>query len=221
MGVLGIIKEYSWAFATGLGVTLRLTGIVWTVGLVLGSVLGVAGAWRKRSVGRLVSVGSFMLSGLPIMVLLFWLHYPLQAMLEVVIDPFITAAFALSLVNTLGTAQSVCNALSEFPSQYVMAARVAGLTPHQTLLHIKAPILLRQILPTLLTSQVTMLQATLFASLISVDEIFRVAQRINATIYRPVEIYSALGVFFLLVCLPLNGLALWLKERFTRNLSEA
>lgn len=65
-----------------------------------------------------------------------------------------------------------------------------------------------------------MLHTTLFASLISVEEIFRVAQRINAKIYKPVEIYTALGVFFLLVCLPLNGFALGLKKRYGRNLSE-
>ena len=60
----------------------------------------------------------------------------------------------------------------------------------------------------------------LFASLISVEEIFRVAQRINAQIYRPVEIYTALGLFFLAVCLPVNGLAYWLQKRYTRNISE-
>jgi ABC-type amino acid transport system permease subunit len=67
---------------------------------------------------------------------------------------------------------------------------------------------------------VTILQATLFASLISVDEIFRVAQRINAIVYRPIEIYTALAGFFLLICLPLNGLAYFLEARFTRDLSE-
>jgi ABC-type amino acid transport system permease subunit len=62
-----------------------------------------------------------------------------------------------------------------------------------------------------------MLHTTLFASLISVEEIFRVAQRINAQIYRPVEIYTALGVFFLLVCLPVTGFAFWLKRKYTRD----
>jgi ABC-type amino acid transport system permease subunit len=65
-----------------------------------------------------------------------------------------------------------------------------------------------------------MLQATLFASLISVDEIFRVAQRINARVYRPIEVYTALGVFFLAICLPMNGIALWLRRKYTRDLSE-
>jgi len=68
--------------------------------------------------------------------------------------------------------------------------------------------------------QVNMLQATLFASLISVNEIFRVAQQINSQIYRPVEIYTALGLLFLAICLPLNGLALWLKAKYTRDNSE-
>jgi len=65
-----------------------------------------------------------------------------------------------------------------------------------------------------------MLQATLFASLISVEEIFRVSQRINSTIYRPVEIYTALALFFLAVCLPINLAAAYLKKRYTRDLSE-
>ena len=221
MTLLQIIRQYHEAFADGLLVTLQLAGVVWLSGLVIGSVLGALGANRPKTFGRFVSSGSFLLSGLPILVLLFWLHYPMQSMVNVVIKPFITASFALGLVNSFGVAEAVRNALVDFPSQYVLAAKVSGLTPRETLIHVKAPILFRQLIPVLLTSQVTMLQATLFASLISVEELFRVAQRINATIYKPVEIYSALGLFFLMVCLPLNGLAVWLKARFTRSLSEA
>jgi len=220
MNIVEIIVRYHEAFAKGLAVTVQLAAVIWVSGLSLGFLIGAAGASQPKVFGRIVSVGSFVLSGLPILVLLFWLHYPMQAMMGVVIDPFITAALALGLVNTFGVAECVRNALLEFPQQYVLAAKVSGLTPRQTLVHIKTPILLRQLIPVLLTSQVVMLQATLFASLISVEEIFRVAQRINAMIYRPVELYTALGLFFLLVCLPLNGLALWFKSKFTRNLSE-
>jgi ABC-type amino acid transport system permease subunit len=79
---------------------------------------------------------------------------------------------------------------------------------------------LRQIIPSLLSLQVNMLQLTLFASFISVEEIFRVSQRINALIYKPIEIYTALAILFLIICLPLNGLALWLKKEYTRDISE-
>ncbi len=65
-----------------------------------------------------------------------------------------------------------------------------------------------------------MLHMTIFSSLISVEEIFRMSQRVNAIEYQPVEIYSALGVFFLLISLPINGLALYLKHKYNRNFSE-
>lgn len=221
MTIFQIIGRYPEAFARGLGVTLQLAAVIWASGLGLGSILGVLGAGQPAIFGRLVSLGSFFLTSLPILVLLFWLHYPMQSMLGIVIDPFITASIALGLVNTFAVAEAVRNAIADFPSQYATAAKVAGLSSRETLIHVKAPILLRQLIPTFLTLQVAMLQATLFASLISVEELFKVAQRINAMIYKPIEIYTALGIFFLLVCMPLNGLALWLKAKYTRNHSEA
>lgn len=219
MSVLDILVDYYPAFLRGLAVTLQLSAIVWASGLILGGALGLAGS-RFKTVGLSSRLFSFLLGGIPLLVFLFWLHYPAQAMFNVVIDPFYTAAFTFSVVNIFAVADIVRVALTDFPQQYLTAARVTGLSRRQTVFRIQLPLILRSTLPALLLLQVSMLHVTLFASLISVEELFRAAQRINAQIYRPVEIYTALGVFFLAVCLPVNGLALWLRERFTRNISE-
>jgi polar amino acid transport system permease protein len=217
MSVWDILTNYYPAFLVGLFVTLKLCVIIWGSGLVLGSALALAGIKFPKSVGLPSRGFSFFLGGVPLIVFLFWLHYPVQAMFDVVIDPFYTAAFTLSIVNIFSVADIVRGALNDFPKQYLIAAKVTGLTREQSILF---PLILREVLPPLLLLQVAMLHTSLFASLISVEEIFRVAQRINAQIYRPVEIYTALGVFFLAVCLPINSFALWLKSRFIRNLSE-
>ncbi len=215
-----IIIRYHEGFLKGLWVTLQLASIIWTVGLAGGTLIGLLAARQPTSYGRGLSVAGFILGGLPTLVLLFWLHYPLQAMLHVVIDPFFTAAFCFSMLNILAVAEIVRSAIGDFPKQYVQAAKVCGLSSKQTFWKIELPLILRQCLPALLLSQVGMLHLTLFASLISVEEIFRVAQRINASIYKPIEIYTALGMFFLLVCLPVNGFAYLLKKKYTRNISE-
>lgn len=220
MSVIDILIKYYPAFLNGLSVTLQLSLIIWLSGIVIGSALGVAGNAFRVTVGLPSRFIAFCLSGVPILVFLFWLHYPAQSMFDLVIDPFYTAAVTLAIVNIFAVADLVRGALNDFPSQYITAAKVTGLTFKQTILRIQLPLILRQIIPSLLLLQVTMLHTTLFASLISVEEIFRVAQRINAQIYRPVEIYTALGIFFLMVSLPVNGLAFWLKKRFTRDLSE-
>lgn len=220
MSVFDILIAYYPAFLAGLAVTLQLCAVIWGAGLILGTALGFAG-WRKRLwVGMPSRTISFLLGSVPLLVFLFWLHYPAQAAFDVVINPFYTAAFTLSIVNVFGVADIVRGSLVDFPQQYLTAARVTGLSPQQTFFKIQLPLILREIMPPLIFLQVAMLHTSLFASLISVEEIFRVAQRINAQIYRPIEIYTALGLFFLTVCIPINGFAYWLKWRFTRNLSE-
>jgi len=220
MNVFDIILRYREAFAQGLLVTLELSTITWILGMAAGTILGGLGHRWKRLLGTPLRVLAFVLSGIPFLVFLYWVHYPLQVLLEVVVDPFYTAAAVLSILNIVGVAEVCRAALDNFPGEYILAARVCGLTRRRIFRYIQLPLILRQILPGLLTLQITMLQMTLFASLISVEEIFRVAQRINSTIYKPVEIYSALAVFFLLICLPVNGVALVLRARFTRNISE-
>ncbi|OIO51449.1 hypothetical protein COY93_03540 [Candidatus Uhrbacteria bacterium CG_4_10_14_0_8_um_filter_58_22] len=220
MSVLDIIVTYREGLLVGLLVTLKLCLIIWSSGILLGTVLGYFGSRYREQVGSPTRVLSFVLSGVPILILLFWLHYPLQAMLRVNIDPFYTAAFAISMINIFSVADLVRTSLSDFPSQYSLAAKACGLSRRETFLKIELPIVFRQIVPSLLSLQVVMLQLTLFASLISVEEIFRVAQRINAVIYKPIEVYTALAIFFLIICLPLNGIALFLRNRYTRDISE-
>ncbi|MBI1273787.1 MAG: ABC transporter permease subunit [Alphaproteobacteria bacterium] len=218
--VYNILVTYHQAFFAGLLVTLKLSLIVWGVGISLGAVLGYMGWRHPATVGMPSRIASFVLGGIPILVFLFWLHYPAQAVMNVVIDPFYTAAFTFTVINVFAVADLVRVACADFPQQYILAARVSGMTGKQIAWKIQLPLLVQQLLPGLMLLQVTMLHVTLFASLISVDELFRAAQRINAMIYKPVEIYTALGLFFLAVCLPINGLALALRKKFGRNLSE-
>jgi ABC-type amino acid transport system permease subunit len=183
--------------------------------LVFGTILGVLAVRFRKTLGGAIGVLGAIISAIPVLVILFWLHYPLQAALDVVIDPFYTAVAAFSLVNVFGVAGIVKAGLANFPSQYIVAARVCGLGRRVTALRIVIPLLVGQLIPGLLLLQVTMFQVTLFASLISVDEIFRVAQRVNAEVYRPVQIYTGLAILFLIVCLPLNVFAHWLGKRFS------
>ena len=220
MSVFDIIIRYREGFTDGLFVTLKLAAITWATGLTLGGVIGASAHRWPRAVGLPLRSFAFLLSGVPFLVLLYWAHFPLQTMLHVVIDPFITAASLLSLINIVIVAEVWRTALEDFRREYSLAAMACGMSPGESLRHIQIPLVFRRALPMLLAVQVIMLQMTLFASLISVEELFRVAQRINASIYKPVEIYTALAVFFIAICVPPYLLAFWLRRRFTRDLSD-
>lgn len=220
MTTTDILLRYRQAFAEGLYVTLKLALIAWVAGLLLGTVTGTLASRYKRRVGYPLRAVSFVLAAIPPIVLLYWAHYPLQEALGVVVDPFITASLILSLINVVVVSEIVRTTLDSFRSEYRVAAQVSGLTRLETLRYVELPLIARHAIPTVLAAQVLILQSTLFASLISVEELFRVAQRINSTIYKPIEIYSAVAMFFVIVCLPIYFLAYVLRRRFLRNYSE-
>ncbi len=217
--IVHIIIQYKAGLISGLLVSLALVAIVWLVGLTFGALFGWW-AHQKAGAGYCLKVFWFLISSSPILVILFWLHFPLQTMLGIVIQPFITAAAGLSVINIVFVAAIIKASLDELPEQYFIAGKVSGLSEKEIFTKIKFPLMIRAAIPQLLFLQVAMLQATIFASLISVEEIFRVAQRINSMIYKPVEIYTTLAIFFIAICLPLNWLAYWLKKTYTRNHSE-
>jgi len=217
MSVWQILANYHTAFLQGLGVTVELSAIVWGGGLVLGVPAGAIAARFPRIFGWPFRGVTFIIVSIPVIVLLVWANYPAQEMLGVVIDPFITSAVVLTAVNILAVGDTVRAAMLDFPRGLIDAARVSGLTEGETLRYIQLPLIFRSVSPALLQQQVVMLQATIFASLISVNEIFRVAQRVNAQVYRPVQIYSALAFFFLAVCVPLNAVAHLLNARLRRS----
>jgi ABC-type amino acid transport system permease subunit len=123
-------------------------------------------------------------------------------------------------MNMFAVAEMVRNAIADFPVQYLTAAKVCGLSQKTILLHIQLPLLLRELIPPVLSQQIVVLQASLLTSLIGVDEVFRTAQRLNAVLYQPIPIYTSLAVLLLAICLPLNWAVYRMKKQFTRNLSE-
>ena len=217
---LDILWTYRTGLLGGLIVTLELAALIWGVGIILGTILGLLAQKMPRSFGYPVRIAASFLSAVPALVLIFWAYFPLQMLLGVDIDPFWTAGSTLALLNTISVADIIRNLLTDFPPQYRDAARVCGLSASTTFLRIELPLVIRQAIPSLLLLQVTMLHLTLFASLISVEDLFRVVQRINSSIYRPVEIYSALGLLFVAICLPIQLIAARLQRRFSLTLQE-
>ena len=219
MSILDIIWKYKQGLSVGLLTTFQICSIAWFTGVLLGTVLGAL-SHNKRNIGLITRSLTFVFSSIPFIVILYWIHFPLQVSLGIVIDPFISVTVILVILNVVIVAEIWRSSLDSFDNQFHLAAKVCGLGHYQTLVNIKLPIVFRKALPNLLAAQVLILHMSLFSSFISVNELFRAAQRINSTIHKPIEIYTALAVFFFLLCLPVNLLAFFLHRKYTRDFSE-
>jgi His/Glu/Gln/Arg/opine family amino acid ABC transporter permease subunit len=220
MSSLGLLWAYRQAFLNGLLVTAELLAL----GCALGTTLGITLAWisRKRAL-RLRGVLDVVTLGViavPALVILFWLYYPAQTLLGISVPPFWTAVMALVLMNGATVYRVISDAMKALPRQYIASAQVCGLPSAAILRHITLPLLLRASLPRWVDQQVLVLQTSVFASLISVPEIFRVAQRVNASEYRPIASYTAMAILFAAAAGSGLLLAQRLRRRYERDFSE-
>jgi polar amino acid transport system permease protein len=220
MSPFSVLWEYRDAFAGGFLVTFELL----TLTVAAGTLAGTGLAWlceiSPRFVRTIANGVAFCVSAIPALVLLFWFHYPAQVLLNIVVPPFWTALITLTIINIFAIYRILADAHAEFPKQFVLSALVCGLTPWQVLRHIRLPLLLRASLPRWIDQQVIILQTSVFASLISVEETFRVAQRINSVVYQPVIIYTSMALIFLVTAGSGIVLAGQFRRRFHRDFSE-
>ena len=211
-----LLGTYHEALLSGLMVTLELCLLVWLLGIALGTLLGILGFRFSTSLGLVSSWLSTLVSAVPILVLLYWLYFPLQQILDVDIDPFWIAVLALSLVNIFMVSNVVHDAVAQLPEAYHISAIVSGLSHRTFVRRIQAPLIVRQVIGPILSIQLAMLHSSIFASLINVDDLFRQIQRINALEYKPIELYSALAVFFIGISVPMSLLANRLKKKHSK-----
>ncbi len=204
---------------SGMLTTLTLCVIGWVFGIVLGLIVGIC-ASRFTTLAKILRRVSFCFTALPILIVMVWLHYPAQALLGIVVDPFYTSAFCITLYNSLSVASLTQQVANDFPRHYLEIADGLGIPQLYQLKEIILPILLRQIIPSLLPLQVQVLHLTMFASLISVDELFRMTQRIITREFDPVGLYTLLASLYLGISLPLLMAAEFLRKRFSRELLE-
>jgi len=215
-----ILYQYKNIFLDGLYVTLSLCFIIFPISLILGSFIGLISSKFSNSIGILIRISSILVSSTPILVFLFWMHYPFQYIFNLRIDPFNTSVFVISLVSTFLMSDYVYNSFKNFPTELISTAKVLGLSNLQIAKKIQFPIIFRQLLPQIIILFSFILQATIFCSFISVGELFKKAQELNADIFKPIELYSIVALFFISICLLINLLSLYFKKKYSYDLNK-
>src|SRR3989338_2921298 len=130
MNVFQILANYSPTLLGGLWVTIQIFLLTSVIGIIGGIALGALGA-RYKELGTFVRVFSFVMAGIPLLVILFWFYYPFQTMFDIQISAFTTAVIALSFFNVAAIAEIIRGVLADFPKQYIVVAKMSDLSPQQ------------------------------------------------------------------------------------------
>ncbi len=210
---LAFIRDTFLALLPGVPVTLKLTLVSFLIGCAAALVLALM---RRAPVAPLRWVARayvFVFRGTPLLVLIFLIYYGMgqfRPFLQQVglwgffREPYWCAILALSISTSAYGSEIIRGALSAVPAREVEAARACGMSGLLLYRRIILPIALRQALPAYGNELILMVKATSLASIITLADITGIAARLNADTYRPVEVFIAAGILYLVINLALT-----------------
>lgn len=205
----------------GAGMTLLLTIIAVTNGIIIGTLMGVARVVHNKTINVLSGIYVDFIRSTPLLVQIFMIHYGTPPILGTLfnhgdplpINAFVSALLALSLNSGAYVAEIVRSGIQSLDRGQMEAARSLGMTYRQAMRHIILPQALKRVIPPLGNEFICMLKDSSLVSVIGMEELVRKAQIIVTRSYRPTETWLEVGLIFLVMTIPFTRLVAYLERR--------
>jgi arginine/lysine/histidine/glutamine transport system substrate-binding/permease protein len=190
----------------GVLITLQLTAFSVVLGLIAGSLIGIARLSKILPVRWAARVYIDFFRGTPLLVQMFMIYFGLPALFQQLgftfsLNRLAAAVIALSLNSAAYIAEIVRGSIESIEPGQAEAAQSLGLSSVVTMRYVIFPQAFRRMLPPLGNEFTSLLKNTSLVAVIGFEELFREGQLIVAENYRAFEIYATVAVIYL--CLTL------------------
>lgn len=200
--------------AWGLLLSLELALVAIAVGTVLGLLLALAHVSGGRTVRAAIRVYVECVRNIPLLLLVYLVFYGIPSVVS--LDYTATQSFVmtLSLYSAAYLVEIFRAGLLAVGRGIHDAGRAIGLTAWQRLIHVRLPIMVRIVLPSLSNTFVSLFKDTSIASVLAIPELTYGAQWINFNTFRIIEVYAVVAPMYVVAGYAiLAGLRL-LERRF-------
>jgi polar amino acid transport system permease protein len=200
----------------GLLITLRYTAVTAVLGLLIGLVVAIAQLSRSRLLSYAGRAFVEFFRNIPLLVWLLWSYYALPIFLGIDISKEIAGIVALSLYVASYYAEILRAGIQSIDRGQTDASQALGMSYAQAMRRIILPQAVRRMIPPLSGQTIIQMKNTTLLSVITIPDLLYQAGYISSFTYRPMEVYTAVGVAFLVILVPLTYLARRLEAEAAR-----
>lgn len=213
-GLLLLIGQYPNGPLGGLAITF----IVSVLGIALAFPLGVLMAlaltspikWVRRPVLTIV----YLMRGVPLVMLIFWVYFLVPLMIKQPISGVSTMLITLVLYQASYLAEIVRAGIQGLPGGQAEAARACGLSYMQTMRKVILPQAIYNMIPSMISQFVSTIKETSLGYVISMNELtFAATQVNNILLTKPFQVFFILAMIYFILCFSLTQLARYVEKR--------
>ncbi len=181
--------------ANGLLYTILVTLTCSATGLAVGMLVAAAHRLGGRPLQVLTDIYTYVLRGIPVLVLLFLVYFGLPGF-GLKVPPLAAMALSLGLVAGANLAEVFRGALDAVDPVEILAAQSMGMSRWQIFVYIEMPQMLRFAMPGMVNEFTSVLKYSPFAYTVGIPEITKEAITLTGTTLQGTEIYLAVGVLY-------------------------
>ncbi len=200
-----LINSFGEIFMQGLIVTIPLTIISFTLGLIIALITALVQIADLKVLKQLARFYVWIFRGTPLLVQLYIVFYGLPA-LGIIIDAWPSAIIVFSLNTGAYASETIRAAIEAVPGGQMEAGLCVGMNYFQIMYRIIIPQALRTAFPPLSNSLIGLVKDTSLAANITILEMFLAAQRIAARTFETFALYCEVALVYLLFCTVLTKL---------------
>lgn len=201
----GVLLRYTDEIVEGVLLTLQLSLVAMTIGLLIGLAVAVGGTSASKLVRSLCRTYVEAIRNTPLLVQLFIVFFGLPS-LGIRLSANDAAMVALSINLGAYCAEIFRAGFESVRHAQIEAGRALGLTAAQTFRHVVLFPAIKNIYPALASQFVLLMLATSVVSSIGATELFHQAAFIDSRTYRSFEVYALITASYLVLTLGFRGL---------------
>ena len=194
-------------------ITLGYSSATIFCGLVIGVVAGMLLLSRHWLVRLPVSGFVQLFRCTPLLIQIIWFYYALPVALRITIPAWLAAGMGLTFYMAAFSAEIFRGGIMSIDRGQWQAAKAIGMLPWQVMHRVVLPQATRRMIPPFVNQSVLQLKNTSLLSIVAVPDLTYMAQVFVSETFRPLEIYTSLGVIYLIILYPLQKLAKRLERR--------
>jgi arginine/ornithine transport system permease protein len=216
---------YLAAILGGLGVTLGIAAVSLAVACVFGLAGAVAKLSKSRAARWLAEVYTTLIRGLPELVLMLFIFYGGQILLNSVaeaqgwgyidVPPFAAGTLTIGFIFGAYLTETFRGAILAVPRGQMEAAQAFGMTRGQALRRVLLPQMVRHAIPGFANNWLVMVKATALVSIIGLDDMLHRANMAAAATREPFTFYALIALIYLAITTVSIALLTLLERRYS------
>lgn len=210
----------------GASLTVRLTTVAVSMGILIGTFTGMARLSKHVATRKFAGFYVDFIRGTPLLVQIFLVYMGVPQIVQFlgglflgrsdftfVIPAPIAGMIALSINSGAYVAEIVRAGIQSIDKGQTEAALSLGLTNSQKMRYIILPQAFRRIIPPLGNEFIAMLKDSSLVSAIALEELVRKGQMVITRTFRPFEIWITVAIIYLIMTLLISRLVHWSEKK--------